>query len=71
MDMNAIVGELSSLTTQAGQSVQSTISAQDINDPESMLRAQFALNQYSNYVGYESAIIKTMKDMIQGIISKI
>nr|CBA72314.1 secretion system apparatus SsaG [Arsenophonus nasoniae] len=36
-----------------------------------MLQMQFAVQQYSNFIGYESALIKVVKDMIQGIIAKI
>ena len=43
----------------------------DPNNPDQMLQAQFSVQQYSNFLGYESALIKAVKDMVHGIIAKI
>ncbi|BAJ02215.1 type III secretion system needle filament subunit SctF [Shewanella violacea] len=71
MDLSAIVNQLSQLSTRSAQEVQAKMSAGDLNDPDKMIKAQFSMQQYSNFVSYESAMIKAVKDMIQGIISKI
>nr|7Y6C_F Chain F, EscG/YscG/SsaH family type III secretion system needle protein co-chaperone [Edwardsiella piscicida]7Y6C_U Chain U, EscG/YscG/SsaH family type III secretion system needle protein co-chaperone [Edwardsiella piscicida] len=41
------------------------------NDPQAMLKAQFAMQQYSVMIGYQSSVMKTVKDMMMSIISKI
>lgn len=71
MDIGNITNQLSQLVEQAGNDVQSKISAADLNDPARMLQAQFAIQQYSVFVSYESAIMKAVKDMLAGIIQKI
>ncbi|MGB0893410.1 MAG: type III secretion system needle filament subunit SctF [Parashewanella sp.] len=71
MDLSSVVYQLSQLSAKSSKDVQSNMQEGDINDPQKMLKAQFAIQQYSNFVGYESAIIKAIKDMIQGVISKI
>jgi len=70
MDISSMIGQLSQQATRSAQEAQSTMS-DGVNDPEKMLKAQFAMQQYSSFVNMESAIIKSVKDMIQGIISKI
>lgn len=47
------------------------MSANVQNDPEAMLKAQYAMQQYSVMIGYESSVMKAVKDMMMGIISKI
>ncbi|MCL1076963.1 type III secretion system needle protein SsaG [Parashewanella spongiae] len=71
MDLSSVVNQLSQLSAKSAQNAQSNMKAGDINNTDKMLKAQFSLQQYSNFVGYESAIIKMIKDMIQGIIAKI
>ncbi len=71
MDLTGLTNQLSQLSAKSAQSVKANMKAGDINDPDKMLKTQFNLQQYSNFVGYESAIIKMIKDMMQGIISKI
>lgn len=71
MDLSSVVYQLSQMSAKSAKDVQGNMQSGDINNPEKMVKAQFAIQQYSNFVGYESAMIKTIKDMIQGIISKI
>ncbi|AAQ60255.1 MULTISPECIES: type III secretion system needle filament subunit SctF [Chromobacterium] len=71
MDIEAITSQLSQLVEQAGNEVQSKVTAADLNDPARMLQAQFAIQQYSVFVSYESAIMRAVKDMLSGIIQKI
>ncbi|NRD74519.1 type III secretion system needle protein SsaG [Shewanella sp. VB17] len=70
MDISAMVNQMSQQATRSAQEAQSKMSG-GVNDPEKMMKAQFAMQQYSSFVNMESAVIKTMKDMIQGIISKM
>lgn len=71
MDLSAIVSQISQQSANAAADLESVMATTDANDPDAMLQMQFSMQQYSNLVGYESAIIKTIKDMIQGIIAKI
>lgn len=71
MDLEQITSQLSGLASQASQNVQSQMSASDVNNPDKMLQAQFSVQQYSTFVGYESAIISTVKNMLSSILQKI
>ncbi|HTI18326.1 MAG TPA: type III secretion system needle filament subunit SctF [Trinickia sp.] len=71
MDIEVVKNQLSQLVTQAGQQVESKVTNADLNDPGQMLKAQFAIQQYSILVSYESAVLKAVKDMMAGIIQKI
>lgn len=71
MDFNAIINQLSQLSANAAGDIKSKIANADPSNPDQMLQMQFAVQQYSNFIGYESALIKVVKDMIQGIIAKI
>ncbi|HGJ5876268.1 MAG TPA: type III secretion system needle filament subunit SctF [Arsenophonus sp.] len=71
MDFNAIINQLSQLSANAADDIKSEIANANPNNPDQMLQMQFAIQQYSNFIGYESALIKVVKDMIQGIIAKI
>lgn len=71
MNVEQLIDSLSRLAHQAGQAIEDKMNAQDISNPEAMLKAQFAVQQYSTFINYESAMIKTIKDMLSGIISKI
>ncbi|WGL95006.1 type III secretion system needle filament subunit SctF [Arsenophonus nasoniae] len=71
MDFNAIINQLSQLSANAAGDIKSKIANADLSNPDQMLQMQFAVQQYSNFIGYESALIKVVKDMIQGIIAKI
>ncbi|KGE44388.1 type III secretion system needle protein SsaG [Salmonella enterica subsp. enterica serovar Bareilly str. CFSAN000229] len=56
---------------QAGQAINDKMNGNDLLNPESMIKAQFALQQYSTFINYESSLIKMIKDMLSGIIAKI
>ncbi|MEY4475373.1 MAG: type secretion apparatus needle protein [Pseudomonadota bacterium] len=71
MNVEQLVDTLSRLAHQAGQTVEDKMNGKDLTNPESMLKAQFAVQQYSTFINYESAMIKTIKDMLSGIIAKI
>lgn len=71
MDLNAVINQLSQMSAQSAQDIQTKMANADPNNPEQMMQAQFAVQQYSNLMGYESALIKAVKDMVQGIIAKI
>jgi len=71
MNVEQLVDSLSRLAHQAGQAIEDKMNDQDISNPEAMLKAQFAVQQYSTLINYESAMIKTIKDMLSGIITKI
>ena len=69
--MEQLINTLSRLAQQAGQAIEDKMNGKDLTNPEAMLQAQFAVQQYSTFINYESAMIKTIKDMLSGIISKI
>jgi type III secretion protein F len=71
MDIEVVNQQLSRLVEKVGYDVESKMSAADLNNPASMLQAQFAIQQYSVFVGYQSAVLKAVKDMLAGIIQKI
>jgi len=71
MNVEQLVDTLSNLAHQAGQAVEDKMNGSDLSDPEAMLKAQFAVQQYNTFISYESAMIKTIKDMLSGIIAKI
>ncbi len=71
MDIESVNNQLSQLVEKAGNEVQSKLTAADMNDPARMLQAQFAIQQYSTFVTYQSAVMKAIKDMLSGIIQKI
>ncbi|EAT1143101.1 secretion system apparatus protein SsaG [Salmonella enterica subsp. enterica] len=62
---------LSHMAHQAGQAINDKMNGNDLLNPESMIKAQFALQQYSTFINYESSLIKMIKDMLSGIIAKI
>ncbi|MBV4465819.1 MULTISPECIES: type III secretion system needle filament subunit SctF [Pseudomonas] len=71
MDIETVNNQLSQMVEKAGNDVQSKMTAADMNDPVRMLQAQFAIQQYSTFVTYQSAVMKAVKDMLSGIIQKI
>lgn len=71
MDVQQLIDTLSRLANQAGQSVKDKMNGEDLNNPDAMLKAQFAVQQYSTFINYESAMINTIKNLLSGIISKI
>jgi type III secretion protein F len=63
--------QLSSMETSQAQDIQADMSVRDLNNPEKLLDVQEWTQQYSIEVGFQSAMIKMVKDLLQGIISKI
>jgi type III secretion protein F len=71
MDIEAVNQQLTRLVDKVGHDVESKMKLSDLNNPANMLQAQFAIQQYSVFVGYQSAVLKAVKDMLSGIIQKI
>ncbi|WP_291970315.1 type III secretion system needle filament subunit SctF [Candidatus Symbiopectobacterium sp.] len=71
MDVQQLIDTLSRLAKQAGQAVKDKMNGEDLTNPDAMLKAQFAVQQYSTFINYESAMINTIKNLLSGIISKI
>ncbi|MCW2481567.1 type III secretion system needle filament subunit SctF [Candidatus Symbiopectobacterium sp. NZEC135] len=71
MDVQQLIDTLSHLANQAGQAVKDKMNGEDLTNPDAMLKAQFAVQQYSTFINYESAMINTIKNLLSGIISKI
>lgn len=71
MDIAQLVDMLSHMAHQVGQAINDKMNGNDLLNPESMIKAQFALQQYSTFINYESSLIKMIKDMLSGIIAKI
>ncbi|MGL4454374.1 type III secretion system needle filament subunit SctF [Plesiomonas sp.] len=71
MNITQLIDSLSQMAASSAKDLENKMSPSNINDPEQMLKAQFAVQQYSTYIGYSSAVIRTIKDMLSGIIAKI
>lgn len=71
MDIGQLVDMLSHMARQAGEAINDKMKGNDLLNPESMIKVQFALQQYSTFINYESSMIKMIKDMLSGIIAKI
>lgn len=71
MDVEQLIDSLSRMANQAGQTLKDKMNGEDLTNPEAMIKAQFALQQYSTFIGYESAMISTIKNLLSGIIAKI
>ncbi len=71
MDVQQLIDTLSRLANHAGQAVKDKMNGEDLTNPDAMLKAQFAVQQYSTFINYESAMINTIKNLLSGIISKI
>lgn len=72
MNIESLIFPLSQLMSKLFADVKSKVSgAKGIDDPAKTLEIQFAIQQYSNAVNLESALIKVFKDLFYGIISKI
>lgn len=72
MNTDILISQLNGQVSRTANDVQATLATLDVNnDPQAMLKAQYAMQQYSVMIGYESAIMKSVKDMMMGIISKI
>lgn len=71
MNVETVNTQLTQIVQKAGNEVDAKLTAADMNDPAKMLQAQFAIQQYSTFVTYQSAVMKALKDMLSGIIQKI
>ncbi|ADZ40822.1 TPA: type III secretion system needle filament subunit SctF [Yersinia enterocolitica] len=71
MDINALINGLAQSINKIGQDFQSQMASGNPSDPEHMLKMQFAMQQYSSYINFSSALMKNIKDMTSGIIAKI
>ncbi len=71
MNIDSLVSQMGSQVSSTASSAETAMSANVQNDPEAMLKAQYAMQQYSVMIGYESSVMKAVKDMMMGIISKI
>ncbi|WP_312978115.1 type III secretion system needle filament subunit SctF [Atlantibacter sp.] len=72
MNIDAIVAQLDSQASRTANDAQTAMASSDINnDPQAMLRSQYAMQQYSVMIGYQSSVMKAVKDMMMSIISKI
>ncbi|AJJ09890.1 type III secretion apparatus needle protein [Yersinia rohdei] len=71
MDINGLINGLTQHINKMGQDFQSQMASGNPSDPEHMLKMQFAMQQYSAYINFSSALMKNIKDMTSGIIAKI
>lgn len=71
MSLESILSQFSQQASNGVNSLERSVSDLDINDPSAMLEVQFALQKYSSLVNYQSSLIKTVRDLVSGIISKI
>ena len=71
MNIDSLVTQLGSQVSTLANNAQTAASGDVANDPQQMLKAQYAMQQYNVMVGYESALMKSVKDMMMGIIAKI
>ena len=71
MNIDSIVSQIGGQISQAASNAEAAMNSDVQNNPESMLKSQYALQQYSVMIGYESSVMKAVKDMMMGIISKI
>lgn len=71
MNVEQLIDTLSRLANQAGQTVKDKMNGEDLTNPDALLKAQFAVQQYSTFINYESAMINTIKNLLSGIIAKI
>ncbi|AOZ52148.1 type III secretion system needle filament subunit SctF [Chromobacterium vaccinii] len=71
MNIDSIVSQIGGQISQAANNAEAAMNSDVQNNPESMLKSQYALQQYSVMIGYESSVMKAVKDMMMGIISKI
>lgn len=71
MEIPSVINQLSEMLDRIGQEAQSKMSSEVLNDPAKLLKMQFTLQQYTNFVNFQSAFMKSIKDMIAGITQKI
>ena len=71
MNIENIVAQMGNQIGRTASDTEIAMKNDVVNNPENMLKSQWALQQYSVAVGYSSAVMKSLKDMMMGIISKI
>ncbi|QAU24832.1 EscF/YscF/HrpA family type III secretion system needle major subunit [Dyella sp. M7H15-1] len=71
MNIDQLVNNMNSNVSQMASNAQSAMQGNVNEDAQAMLRAQYALQQYTLAVSWDSAVMKTMKDMVMSIIQKI
>ncbi|MBC8642804.1 type III secretion system needle filament subunit SctF [Caballeronia sp. EK] len=71
MNIDAIAAGMGNQITRIASDADAAMRSDVVNNPEDMLKAQFELNRYSVMLGYESSVLKALKDMMMGVISKI
>ena len=71
MGFEALVSEVSQYADSSLSNIQGDMTPMALNSPGQMLKIQQWVQQYSTYVSFESAMIKTVKDLLAGIVQKI
>ena len=71
MNIDNLVNSMGSQVGQMANNAQVAMQGNVANDAQAMLKAQYALQQYTLSVSWDSAVMKAMKDMVMGIIQKI
>ena len=71
MDITKLMDEMTQNINKISQDFKSQMASGNSSDPEQMLKMQFAMQQYSSYINFSSALMKSIKDMTSGIIAKI
>jgi type III secretion protein F len=75
MDLTMIINKLEQLTRESAETIKTAMEALNsesgLNDPQQTLKTQFMLNQYSNFINYQTSMVKIIRDLISGIISKL
>ncbi|PHV11495.1 type III secretion system needle filament subunit SctF [Chitinimonas sp. BJB300] len=71
MNIENIVAQMGNQISRTASDADIIVKGDVVNSPEGMLKAQYAMQQYSVAVGYSSAVMKSLKDMMMGIISKM
>jgi len=71
MNISQINSQMSSSETNAASNIENNHSVSDLTNPSMLLKQQAWVMQYSTMVGFQSAMIKTVKDILSGIIQKI
>lgn len=75
MDLTIIIDKLEELSEGSARAINTAIQALNsdsgLNNPQQTLKTQFMLNQYSNFINYQSSMVKIIRDLIGGIISKL
>lgn len=75
MDLTLIINKLEQLSEESAEIIKQAMEALNsesgLNNPQQTLKTQFMLNQYSNFINYQSSMVKIIRDLIVGIISKL